>query len=1224
MAATNPEHHTGAPTENDTLKAEVARQSASQLVDEVKKIGKMAGEVKRAVDASVDAARKAPDTFEGDKQDKDTARGRAHSVQRTVKKILMAARFPDKLKPIPGEDAQREVVTPIASSLLKQLSSRIDPEYDVSEQTAPYLHQIIDKVLSGGIANADDLKIELDKLNNLKLVNPDLYKEVQESFVEVAKDTGVSEKDAKQKFNVEEPPVEQTQPTPDKPADLPPQELTPDQQRELMNKAREMQAREMHGEGRTEFDASWGRYFSDYFSVSDQPLLKAIFDPEEFKSYVETAKEEVARQLGLAKTDDDVGKKVSKDIERGVVELFGKLYTRLDHERASEFFEQIEQQDVMSGILPAKNALKRRLEKLATALHHDGDLGLFKDGEIKSENSDIPFKDKEGKVRLKPRLLIHPYPEAKRASTSDFIHYLDLKIDTYIDTRKYTHDARAIFLHPVDPEKGFYSQLARFAEQMTTVDFDQMFLLPDADIFQSALLLYDKHVDEMFAKNDWRHAPTMFQPKSGSHRNQLEEDVLHRLKQMYGKDVSDARLDAAVTMAVGASRGMFLTEIEKAAFADPHVNEDGSITYASYYNNDTSALNAFNPMHTFLRFQGVRSTDPILFMPVEGDKFQGSVFTDHRTMWKNMMAYKDAFISGRKGAGLKEGEVLFADYLMNIGKVGGPMERKGWRTTYILQPLYYKDKKGITEGEQTSEIFDHVHTWQRFENIGYEIAQDFVTKLKPDFKGAYAGGAGLANERYVDQKKALFSYIFDRYFTDQKDTTTVDAYLKNIRKNAEAEVWRSIKEGKAPAPNDVRAEIESHVTMTFLNRTLSRLVAQRIPSKILRIDRDRMSEAGKSRWRTIAEEMFPEKEVGDKQSEKFDMVIKDLLFAEQLLRSEVSAKMREIKKLPESEHWKFGHISYELTQETARALLAAKGFDQAQIDKVCTLLGKIETHFTHNTNFLDKTLLKFVQAGDTIVKEYKFTFGLEELDMSFIPWRAAGNRMLPRAIGDISVTEKAVAGEIMKLPATLNKIAIDGKHDFSPILEICEKVYGSMEGIIGPDYAHRLVHHIAATTINYFKKDTVARWAHGLFGIGRRNSLAAERAGGSSRVWEWDSTDIDRFCVALESRSVLPNSSRNPSNPKPEYAPIYINRHFFGKPIKLPMEIKMFGRSIPLFRKRKPDFAWTIKNLRDKFGGNWKDIAFDMVNKYIPFVIAWLLLKYIKDALDESEGKKKK
>lgn len=50
---------------------------------------------------------------------------------------------------------------------------------------------------------------------------------------------------------------------------------------------------------------------------------------------------------------------------------------------------------------------------------------------------------------------------------------------------------------------------------MTTVDFDQMFLLPDAHIFQDALDIYEKHVDEMFAKNDWIHAPTMFQQKLG-------------------------------------------------------------------------------------------------------------------------------------------------------------------------------------------------------------------------------------------------------------------------------------------------------------------------------------------------------------------------------------------------------------------------------------------------------------------------------------------------------------------------------------------------------------------------------------------------------------------------------------------------------------------------------------------------------------------------------------
>ena len=217
----------------------------------------------------------------------------------------------------------------------------------------------------------------------------------------------------------------------------------------------------------------------------------------------------------------------------------------------------------MRGILPVKYMLKNRLLNLATSLH-DSDLGLYRDGELAQKTEDIPYKNKAGSVISKPRIIISPYPEPKQSTTTDYLHYIDQKIDTYIDARKFTHNARAIFLHPVDPEKGFYAQLAQFAEQMTTVDFDQLFLLPDAGIFEDALRLYDKHVDEMFAKNDWKHSPTMFQQKLGEIRSQLEEQVLDQLKQMYGgEEVSEARLEAALTMAVGASRGMFLNEIEK-------------------------------------------------------------------------------------------------------------------------------------------------------------------------------------------------------------------------------------------------------------------------------------------------------------------------------------------------------------------------------------------------------------------------------------------------------------------------------------------------------------------------------------------------------------------------------------------------------------------------------------------------------------------------------------
>lgn len=1225
-----------AQQENNPVNQEIAERQAAadqktgqQLAEELLRMAAKAAEVRKAVDASIAKDGKAPDVLGGSKQDKDSAKGKASDLKQTVQEILLKARGNQVISaestPPPKGD--------LAQSALKQLSEKIGNVSDISDQSVSYLCELVSNIVKGEVKDNASLKAEFQKIENLKTASPDLYKKVQDAMVQtVQSSSSIGEQEAKQMFDVAPPPTfEQPTQSTDETEPKTDDAKLKEQQQELMN--------QMRGQGRDQFEDMWGQYFANYFNPNeDKAFLRAIFDPEMFKTYIDGEgglKDKVAEKMGLNKNSEEVGMKVSKDIENNIVELFGKLYTRLDHERAHEFFEQIEQQDIMRGILPAKFMLKNRLLNLATALHHD-DLGLFRDGEMAQTTSDIPFKDKDGNMKLKPRIIISPYPKPIRSSMSDYIHYLDQKIDTYIEARKYTHNARAIFLHPVDPDKGFYAQLASFAEQMTTVDFDQLFLLPDADIFQNALTLYDKHVDEMFAKNDWKHGATMFQPQSGEIRSQLEDQVLTQLRQMYvGGEVSEARLEAALTMAVGASRGMFLTEIEKAALADPHTNEDGSITYASYYNNDNTALNAFNPMHSFFRFQGTRSTDPILFMPVEGgEDFKGSVFSDHRDLYKKMQGYKDSFLNGRgeKNPDLKEGEVLFADYLVNIGKVGGPLQRKGWRTSYILQPLYYKDTAGISEGKQTVEIFDYVKTWKRFENIGYEIVQDLVTKLPRsplpgggEFLEAHEGGHGLANERYVAQKKELLSYLYTRYFNKTGDGD-VNHYLKGIRDKMEEKVWKDIKEGKKPAPDSVEAEIESRTTMEFLNRTLSRLVAQRIPSKILRIDRNRLSKDGTSRWRKIAEEMFHVKDVGDQQSEKFDVVVKDLMFAEQLLRSKVTAEMNKIKKLPESEHYRFGEVPYELTQEVVRDLLQSKGLPEDQIKNACILLSRIEANYMQGKEgieFLDKTLMNMVKAGDTREKDYKFTFGLEELAMGFIPWRAAGNRMLPRAIGDISNVEKNVAGEIIKLPSILNQMAIDGKHDFSPVLEICEKVYKAMEGVIAPDYANRLVHHIAALTIQYYKKDSRARWAYGLFGLGRKNSLAAERAGGSSRVWEWDSTDIDRFCVALESRSILPREPYNPSNPKPSFTPVYINVPFLNRAVKLPDKIKLFGKEISLFKKRKPDFDWSIKKLRDEFGGNWKDISFDYINKYLPLIIAWLLWKYIQDAQKEAEGKKK-
>ncbi len=1173
MAATGPEQNGGnnVNAELDALRAEVAKQNARQLAEEVRKLATKASEVRAEVERLASQGKSV--NLEGDKAQKDSPKGKAIDVKQTVQKILLAARTPDKM-PLPeGKDA---AVTNLSSQLLKNLSMQVSAESDISENTAPYIHELINKTINGELTSVDDMAAQLNKLQYLSVLSPVLYEKVQNSLVETAKQTSsLSEEELKTKFGVE---------------------------RKDANE--DMQTRT----GRNTFEGMWNEHYSTYFDTEDKPFVASLYSPVKFVEFVDGMKGEIAARLGKDRNSQEVRVAASKEIERKTVELFGKLYTRLDHEKPSEFFHEIEQQDIMRGILPVKNALKQRMIHLANELeraereHKIENPGLFMRVEVKNDVLDLEYETIDKEKRVKPRVRLNPYTKPHEVEAGHFIHYLDQIVDHYIEARKYTHNARAIFLHPVDPEKGFYSQLSQFANDMTTVDFDQMMALPDNEVFRDAFALYDKMVDETFASNDWRHFPTMFELKQNSLHTQVEEDVLDKLKLMYkgNKEMSDARLEAALSMAVGASRGMFLNEIEKAAFADPHLNEDGTPTFASYYNQDVSALLAFNPMHQHFRWQAPNTMDPILFMPVEGIKGSSGYFTDHNKLWKKMQAYRDTFINGRGKTNL-EGETLWTDFLVNIGKVGGPLQRKGWRTTYMLEPLYIRD-----EGRKDKLGYDYFKTFQRFENIGYEVVQDFVSKLPPEFTREYSG-RHKGDAKFLQQKNDMFRYIYQKYFDgNPKD---FDSYYRELLNKAEAGVIKDIKAGKA-APEDIRAQAETNASADFLNRALARLVFQRIPSKVLRIDRDRLSKDGVSRWRKIANDL-------GLSTRDFDAAMQDLLMAEQLLRKEVSGRMRSMVDAGR-ESWEMGSISYRLTEAKINDLLKDKmADDPARLARVKEVFKKIQDVYG-KPDFLDKTFAGAIKPG-----EYKFSFALDEVDMSFIPWRGAGARVLPRAIGDISAIEKSVAAEVIKLPKVLHQISIDGKHDFTPAIEIMTKVYGALDGIIGTDYAHRVVHHMAGLTINYFKKDVSARALYGLFGIGQKNSLAAERAGGSARVWEWDSVDIDRFCVALEARAILPRDPFSTAVSKPTYTPVYMKIPFTGKLVKLPQSIEIGGKKIRLFGKRKHDFEFTTKQLRRDFGGNWKDISFDYLNKYLPLVIAWLLWKYMSDALKEAEGKKK-
>jgi hypothetical protein len=369
--------------------------------------------------------------------------------------------------------------------------------------------------------------------------------------------------------------------------------------------------------------------------------------------------------------------------------------------------------------------------------------------------------------------------------------------------------------------------------------------------------------------------------------------------------------------------------------------------------------------------------------------------------------------------------------------------------------------------------------------------------------------------------------------------------------------------------------------------------------------------------------------------------MQNVILAEQLLRKEVSATMHKYQDNGKGDH-RMGEISYRLSPDKMRALLAGRLSDK-QIQDAVTLYEKMQERYMKD-DVIDKEFVKFFKNGGARDRASKFTVALDETDMSFIPFRGAGQSVLKRAITDINTVEEKITKPLGEMVKRLKDMAINGKQDFGPIIEIIDSAYRAMEGIIAPDYANELASKLASMTIMYMKKDTRARAFGGLFAMGRKNSMAAETAGTSNGIWEWDSAEIDRFVLALESRGLIPNSPYNHAKP-PEYEARYITIPFVKNPVKLPEKIEVskwlgikektftfFGKEyvtkevfkdIPLFSRRVQDYSVWSKQLREGFGGTKLDMMFDVLNRYLPLMLALILFKQMKDALDGSEGKKK-
>jgi len=301
------------------------------------------------------------------------------------------------------------------------------------------------------------------------------------------------------------------------------------------------------------------------------------------------------------------------------------------------------------------------------------------------------------------------------------------------------------------------------------------------------------------------------------------------------------------------------------------------------------------------------------------------------------------------------------------------------------------------------------------------------------------------------------------------------------------------------------------------------------------------------------------------------------------------------------------NYNYNLDEKKLEKLLGGK-IDPKDLKMAKEVLGLIEEDYSGNVDFLNNYGENFIRN-----KIFPFTLASDELDSTFLSYRSTGQNMLTRAISEIQRVEKEICDEIFGFNELLKETSTNGKNDVSDILKSIHKMKHCVESMHGKEPAHKLAKIMSSLTISFFKRDTVGKAFFGLFGVGRTNSIAAEYAGGrSGAVWEWEAKEGDNFMCEMETKDIL---SRLPyeKNKKKELAPLWIKNPITGKMIK-----------VPFLKTYKKHFQTTSKDVRKGFGADFKSIAFDMLNKWVPLLLAFILWKFISSAIKESSDEETK
>ncbi len=1250
--------------EIEELKVVVRSQSKEQIKDDFLKEESAATKLKRKIDIEVAKKQEAPGDFEGDAKDKLSDKGIAVDVRTQVIKILLAAD--------PNIDKIPEV-TGFSKIIIQKISEKIKPE-ETYLQEAPYLYNIFQKTIQGNITDIDILAEEFHELKALQVFNPLMYKKLEEVMMAVAIDQGYKQDEIEEKFEIEN---------------------------SSNNKS--------NGSSLDyEFKRDWETLSTFNFSNEDKKLIRSLYSPKDFADYLVSVKKDI--QAENKEDNKHINEDINEETERRIVMVFSKLYAKADTEAASKFFDEIIKEGFLNSIELSQILLSRRLYNLRNQF---ASLSPTEYNKLPEEFKSLKFftgktfresVDKKMKVKLivknekgndeeienlVPEVKTLPFVTNEEISIDKFLMDIETEVGHEIETRKFCHNISALVMRSPDAEKGFWSQIAHYADELRATDIDNINILPDSDAISSAFSLYTKNIWEAFGENNWIHDPNIFQSMDRGNFNRLQQTTIKQLKEMF-PNYDDWRLYRAMKIGIGLAQGVYITEQEAAAWADPQMQQTGDVTFRSYYYNDNSALNALNPTHTLLRFFTEKtSKGPILFSLVTGIDQKLFRVYDHRELWLKLQEFKDAFKSGTTSFERKNPfERTLMEILPNIARIGSVITRRGWGLRPALEGWYVYKK----EGENETGNIDYLATFKSLQYIGIEAVYQYLNDVleeDPDFnKLLIYDLEHIKKERLIQienevekdikdkkineninkedeiQKRFIkgktdrdefFKYLYKQYIcndenlankpiTDLEVNKAYEQYLATVKIEAINDVNNLLKRAGKEASisrrynaidKKVRDElIEKEIYKKLLSRTLTGMIRDRTPSKLVLYDRKRLSEKGLSNWENLRMKCEWK---GSEGRRIMDQAMKDLQFLETKARSETTKRMKEyLQKKGITERTSYSEITFKDFETDEKKYLINEDFirnnieDETRQKNVIKLFSAIKTQCNNENGLFTKKFSELLREkdvlGNFIEKYFPFAIVPEELEKSFLAFKNTGEKVLKRRHGDISGAEMIVFKNINDLLNSLHEVAISPDRKMDKLVQQIGNIEAYIEGTIGKKEALRVAYQLSVMVINYFKKDTIARNILTKYLIsGDYHSLAARFAGQNKGVWEWEAREIDQFINELERLRILPTEPIDLSRVKYERKkPLKLFGISFGKekiivnPSNLiEKPIKLFGLKVGSIKQIKGDYEYYSGKLRRENGAATSNLFFEVVNRYLPVFLIFVLYQFIKKSFEK-------